>query len=77
MREYVVDGCLMTYSADINMMFRRLAYFVDLILKGAKPADLAIDQPKEFEFVINQKTAQSLGLTLPSSLLLQATEVIR
>ena len=77
MRMYVAEGCLMTYSADFDMMFRRLAYFVDLILNGAKPADLAIDQPKEFEFVINQKTAQSLGLTLPSSLLLQATEVIR
>ena len=77
LREYVVEGCLMTYSADLNMIFRRLAYFVDLILKGAKPADIPIDQPKEFEFVVNQKTAQSLGLALPSSLLLQATEVIR
>ena len=67
----------MTYSADINMEFRRMAHFVDLILKGAKPADLAVEQPREFEFVVNQKTAQSLGLTLPSSLLLQATEVIR
>lgn len=76
-RRYVVEGCLMTYSASLSTMFGRLAYFVDLILKGAKPAELAIEQPREFEFAINQKTAQSLGLTLPSSLLLQATEVIR
>ena len=63
--------------ATFRVMFRRMADLVNLILKGAKPADLAIDQPNEFEFVVNQKTAQSLGLTLPSSLLLQATEVIR
>jgi putative tryptophan/tyrosine transport system substrate-binding protein len=77
MREYVVEGCLMTYSASLNAIFRGMASFVDRILKGAKPADLAIEQPREFEFVINQTTAQSLGLTMPSLLLVQATEVIR
>lgn len=76
MREYVVDGCLMTYSADSIKMFRRLAYYVDRVLKGAKPADLAIQQPREFEFVINLNTAQALGLQIPSSLRIQATENI-
>jgi putative ABC transport system substrate-binding protein len=77
LREYVVEGCLMTYSADINKEFRRMAYFVDLVLKGAKPAEIPIDQPNEFEFVVNLKTGHSLGLTMPASLMLQATEVIR
>jgi putative ABC transport system substrate-binding protein len=77
LRDYVVDGCLMTYSANLTEIFRGMASFVDRILKGAKPADLAIEQPREFEFVINQKTAQSLGLNVPSLLLVQATEVIR
>ena len=77
LREYVVEGCLMTYSASLDAIFRRLAHFVDRILKGANPADLAIEQPREFEFVINQKTANTLGLTMPSILLVQATEVIR
>ncbi len=77
MREYVVDGCLMTYSADINLLFRSLAYFVGRILKGAKPADLAIEQPREFEFVINETTARHLGLNIPKSVLLQANEVLK
>jgi putative ABC transport system substrate-binding protein len=77
LREYVVEGCLMTYSASLNELFRRMASFVDRILKGANPANLAIEQPREFEFVINLKTAQSLGLTIPSLLLVQATEVIQ
>ena len=77
MRKYVVDGCLMTYSASLPLMFRRMAYFVDRILKGANPANLPIEQPHEFEFVINLGTAQALGVTLPPSLLGQATEVIR
>ncbi len=77
LREYVVEGCLMTYSANINSMFRGMASFVDRILKGANPASLAIEQPREFELVINLKTAQSLGLAIPSSLLIQTTEVIR
>jgi putative ABC transport system substrate-binding protein len=76
MRRYVVEGCLMTYSASLPGLFRRLAYFVDRILKGASPADLPIEQPREFECVINLRTAKALGLTLPPSLLLQASETV-
>jgi len=77
MRLYVAEGCLMTYSADLDAMFRRQAYFVDRILKGANPGDLAVEQPRDFEFVINLKAAQDLGLTVPPTLLLQATDVVR
>jgi putative ABC transport system substrate-binding protein len=77
MRLYVAEGCLMTYSANLDAMFRREAYFVDRILKGAHPGDLAVEQPRDFEFVINLKTAHELGLTVPPTLLLQATDVIR
>ena len=66
-----------TYSADLDAMFRRQAYFVDRILKGANPGDLAVEQPRDFEFVINLKAAQDLGLTVPPTLLLQATDVVR
>jgi ABC-type uncharacterized transport system substrate-binding protein len=76
MRRYVVEGCLMTYSANLNGMFRRMAYFVDRILKGANPGDLPVEQPREFEFVINLRTARALGLPVPPVLLLQATEAI-
>jgi putative ABC transport system substrate-binding protein len=74
LREYVVDGCLMTYSADLNAMFRQMASFVDRILKGAKPAELPIEQPREFQFVINKKTAEMLGLKIPKALEIQMTE---
>ena len=74
LREYVVDGCLMTYSADLNAMFGQMAWFVVRILKGANPGDLPIEQPREFQFVINKKTADSLGLKIPKSLELQMTE---
>ena len=77
MRLYVVDGCLMTYSASLDAMFHREAYYVDRILKGANPGDLAMEQPREFEFVINLKAARELGLTIPQLLLFQANEVIR
>lgn len=77
MRMYVAEGCLMTYSADLNAMFYREAHYVDRILKGANPGELAIEQPREFEFVINDNTARALGLTIPTSLRMQATEVIR
>ncbi len=76
MRMYVAEGCLTTYSASLPGMFRSMAVFVDRILRGAKPGDLPIEQPRDFELVINRRTAQELGLALPSTLLLQATEVI-
>jgi ABC-type uncharacterized transport system substrate-binding protein len=76
-RMYVVEGCLMTYGASFDAMFRRAAYYVDRILKGTKPTDLPVEQPREFELVINRTTAQALGLTLSPLLLYQATEVIQ
>jgi putative tryptophan/tyrosine transport system substrate-binding protein len=76
MRDYVVDGCLMTYSASIDNLFHRLAHFVDLILKGGNPANIAVEQPREFEFVINLASAKELGLTISPTLRRQATEVI-
>ena len=76
LREYVVEGCLMTYSADLQAIFRSMASFVDRILKGAKPASLAIEQPREFELVINTKTARSLGLAIPASVEAQLTEKV-
>jgi putative ABC transport system substrate-binding protein len=76
-RIFVVEGCLMAYGASFEAMFRRAAYYVDRILKGAKPADLPVERPREFEFVINRQTAQALGLTLSPLLLYQATELLQ
>jgi putative ABC transport system substrate-binding protein len=75
--EYVDDGALMAYGANRTELFRRTATYVDKILKGAKPADLPVEQPTKFEFVINLKTAKQIGVTIPQPVLYQADRVIK
>jgi putative ABC transport system substrate-binding protein len=76
-KEYVDSGGLMSYGADYVDLFRRAAVYVDKILKGAKPADLPVQQATKFEFVINLKAAKQIGLTVPLEVLARANKIIK
>jgi len=75
-RSFVADGGLMSYAPNFLHLYRRTARHVDEILRGTKPADLPIEQPHSFDLMINLKTAQALGLTIPQTVMQQATEII-
>lgn len=76
-RQYVEEGGLMSYGVDLRDMARRAATYVDKILKGTKPEDLPVEQPKKFEFIVNLKAAKAIGLTIPPNVLVRADRVIR
>ena len=76
-RDFVDAGGLMSYGADTADSYRLVAWYVDKILKGAKPADLPVQQPMKFELIINLKTANQIGLTIPQWVLMQAQQVIQ
>jgi putative ABC transport system substrate-binding protein len=75
--EYAEAGGLISYGPDLNHNWHRAAIYVDKILKGAKPADLPVEQPMKFEFVVNLKTAKQIGVTIPPNVLARADRVIR
>ena len=75
-RRFVDRGGLMSYGANVHDIMRRVAFYVDKILKGAKPADMPVERPTKFDFVINMKTVKAMGITLPPSILVRATQVI-
>jgi putative tryptophan/tyrosine transport system substrate-binding protein len=76
-KEFVDEGGLMSYGADFDDLFRKSAHYVDKILKGAKPADLPVQQATKFEFVINLKAAKQIGLTIPPEVLARANQVVK
>jgi len=76
-KEFIDEGGLMSYGVNYDDLYRTAAHYVDKILKGAKPADLPVEQPKQFEFIVNLKAAKQIGLTIPSNVLVRADRVIR